>query len=326
MSPRGEGGDGRDGVLGRSASPRAPQSPLLETLRPDQTLQLDTEAVTRYREARLQGTLLVIDGLHADVGSHLVVVDEVVIGREPAGLQLRDGRISRRHARVRRVDNSCEINDLSSTNGTLVNGVRVEGQRPLADGDKILVGNTLIKFTLVDETEARYLRRMERLAGTDALTGLLAKHRFDSLLQEAVRFARATSAPLSMMMMDLDGIKAINDAHGHQLGERTITEVGRLLGRRVNPHAEACRFGGDEFCFFLRHTSLERAEEVAEQIRGDVRQLRVTVDDVTVRVTISISIGIAELTAEMASADELMAHADRALYRAKAAGKNAVCR
>lgn len=303
--------------------------------KPDQTLRIDGDEIARYRDqqtARRRGSLLVIAGAPADVGAHILVDARVVIGREPqsptaptdeeAFLQLRDGRSSRRHAAVEPRDGDYVLMDLGSTNGTLLEGAVIGGTQTLRDGHKITVGQSLIKFTLVDDTEAAYLKRMERLAGTDDLTGLLAKHRFDALLADAVRSAHSNHMPLAVLMMDMDGLKAINDAHGHHMGAYTISEVGRMLGEILAGRGEAARFGGDEFCAFLPGLVLDRAKLVAERIRREVAQATFTHNQATAQATISV--GVAVLTDDVLTGEQLLQRADRALYRAKAGGRNQV--
>ena len=269
-----------------------------------------------------RGSLLVIAGAPADIGAHLVVRTEAHIGRDTGTLRLRDGRVSRRHVRVWQEDGRYFVEDLGSTNGSRLNGRALERPSPLGDGDKIYVGSTVLKFTLVDETEANYLARMERLAGTDPLTGLHAKHRFDSILEESLRTARLANKPLCLLMMDMDGLKSINDRHGHRMGAHTIATVGHALGQVLRGRGEACRFGGDEFCAYLPGLSLARARLVAEEIRLVVEEGTYELDNASVKATISI--GVAAAGPEQSTPATLLAAADRALYRAKAAGRNCV--
>ena len=285
--------------------------------------QVPTGLIEAIKEGTgLTGSLLVIGGAAADVGTHHVVHESCVLGRDPEDILLRDPEISRRHAQVRAESGVHFLRDLDSTNGTLLNGVAVHGEEILRNGDKITLGRTVIKFTLVDPAEARLLDRMSALAGSDPLTGLMAKHRFDAMLSDCFDVARAEGSELSVLMMDMDGLKAINTAHGHQVGAHTIGEVGRMIGRIVGLHGEACRFGGDEFSALLPGSPLPVATRIAERIRQAVEETTFRLGDVEVSPTISI--GVADTSSAHASVRELVTAADRALYRAKDAGKNTV--
>jgi diguanylate cyclase (GGDEF)-like protein len=250
------------------------------------------------------------------------VGDEALIGREQGLLPLRDGRISRRHCILRFREGAYWIEDLGSTNGTQVNGRPITEPYKLSGGDQIFVGCTVIKFTLVDHTEENYLRRMERLVGTDALTGLVAKHRFDAALAEALRTAHMTRRPLSVLMMDMDGLKQVNDTHGHHAGANTISCVGKIIADFFRGRGEACRFGGDEFSAYLPGVDIQHAVSVGEQICEVVRTTSFPFKDIDIRV--SISIGVAELLPEIATMEQLLHLADQALYRAKRAGRDRV--
>jgi diguanylate cyclase (GGDEF)-like protein len=304
-----------------------PSIPAASTIRPDQTLRMTREMIEQYQQAQgvqRKGSLLVIAGDPADVGLHRLVEGEVVLGREPTGFHLRDGQISRLHAAVSLdpAEGRFLIRDLGSTNGTLLNGDQVADQRSIQDGDQIQLGNTVIKFTLVDDTEADYLRRIARIASTDSLTGLVAKHRFDALLETMTGEAAARGLPFSALMMDMDNLKAINDRHGHHTGAGTIQQVGELIGRIVAGKGEACRFGGDEFSAYLYGLTLAEARGVAEEIRASVERTEFEV--LGKKVKTSISIGVAEMAGGVTKGQDLLARADRALYRAKAKGRNCV--
>jgi two-component system cell cycle response regulator len=293
----------------------------------EETIRLNTADLLRFQQQYKQkdkhrGSLLVIDGTRADLGSHVTVENETIIGRETSGLQLRDRKCSRRHALVSRRENNYVVRDLGSTNGTFLNGVPLENEQPLRDGDKIVLGQTVIKFNLVDETEADYLKQVEQLVTTDDLTGLLAKHRFDAALEQAIHSAQSAGAPLGVLMMDMDGLKAINDRHGHQVGAFTISQVGLLIGRILEGKGDACRFGGDEFSAFLPRHDLTETKAVAEQIRHEVEVAQISHGQV--KVNARISIGVATLPGNVRDVEGLLSLADHALYRAKAKGRNVV--
>jgi diguanylate cyclase (GGDEF)-like protein len=293
------------------------------TLSPETTM-VGLEAPVRGGEERV-GSVVVIAGAAADVGLHDRVDDECVLGRAGADLELHDARISRRHARVFREDDQWWVEDLGSTNGTSVESptgpIRLNSRAILRDGARIFLGSTVVKFSLIDETEARYLEQISRLAATDPLTGLHATHRFDSLLDEAIRVARMTGTPLAVLMMDLDGLKAINDRHGHRFGAHTIATVGQALLVRLREVGEGCRFGGDEFCAYLPGADLDRARAFAESFRQWLEGCALELDGIPLAVTISVGLAVG---APPGSRSDLAAAADAALYRAKAAGKNRV--
>jgi len=268
------------------------------------------------------GALLVIDGSPSNLGMHVPVGTEVICGRDPQGLGLRDTRASRQHCRVWRVSGGYRVEDMGSTNGTTVNGDVIEGMMPLREGDRIGVGRTVLKFTLVDSTEAYYLRRMEDLARRDALTGLPAKHHFDALLEDAFQRSVKDGTSLVYWMLDLDGLKAVNDRHGHRMGAATIRRVGSMLDEALDDAGVATRFGGDEFSVFQEGVSLAEAAERAERLRATIAEATFSLDSKDVSVTISI--GIAARTDVMVFSSELVEAADRALYRSKDAGRNVV--
>jgi diguanylate cyclase (GGDEF)-like protein len=289
----------------------------------DQTIRLQREDLLPFQtKEKRKGSLVIIAGTPADVGNHTVVGDAVLLGREGGPLPLHDGRVSRQHAVVEYQEDAYWIKDLGSTNGTRVNDDPVVGPRRLTDGDHIALGGTVIKFTLVDCREADYLSQVERLVGTDSLTGLPAKHRFDAALTEAIRVARATGQRLAVLMMDMDGLKKVNDTYGHHAGASTICRVGKLIGQAVRGRGEACRFGGDEFSAYLPGTNLDGAMSIGEQIRQLVQAAQFSLAEARFRVTISI--GTAELTPHIVNLEQLLDLADQALYRAKHSGRNQV--
>jgi|GEM_PF-858885 two-component system, cell cycle response regulator len=310
---------------GKGKDPRPAVPAGVETLRPYHSALQSADLLSAIAQRRLEeqkGSLVVIAGTPADIGAHLRIADRVVIGREQGGLKLRDGLLSRNHALVTRGEDGYWVEDMGSTNGTMLNGVALTERRKLSPEDRITLGKTVIKFTIIDATEASYLDEMARMSSTDSLTGLVAKHRFDAALEEAFRVARIRQDPLSALMMDMDGLKAVNDRLGHHVGAGTISKVGVLISQIVGDRGEACRFGGDEFAAFLPAMPLEAAREVAEKIRFAVEDT--TFEIGALKVNVHISVGIAELDAQIATSAELLNRSDQALYRAKEKGRNQV--
>ncbi len=277
---------------------------------------------------RAQATVVVVQGSDADLGAHARVETRVVIGRESrSALSLADPGVSKQHAAIEAVEGlggrvSYHLHDLGSTNGTLVNGAKVKRPRKLKDGDKITVAGTVLRFMVGDSIDAAFLAQVDAMLSTDELTGLLARRRFDASLDEALRTAQANGTKVALLVLDVDGLKAINDAHGHAMGAFTIAQVGRLLAEVVGRQGVATRFGGDEFVAFLPGLDRAAGVAVAEALRARVAAHRFSREGVTVGATLSI--GVAVFPDRARSAQALFEAADRALYRAKAAGKNQV--
>lgn len=177
-------------------------------------------------------------------------------------------------------------------------------------------------------------RRLQRLAATDDLTGLHNLRSFEAHLDELVRLSGASGKPLSMLVLDVDRLKSINDRHGHLAGAEAVRLVGGVLAARLPPEAVACRYGGDEFAVALPQHTVDQALAVAGDVRLKVSELAPVLAGISFpRGALSISVGVACLdaseswsAANEASAREagesLFKAADRALYDAKQSGRN----
>jgi two-component system cell cycle response regulator len=270
--------------------------------------------------------VMVLNG--ADLGKRYVLNDaSYVIGRNPdkSNIVLDDRAVSAMHTRI---DYNARkqrffITDLKSKNGIWVNTRRIENA-PLSPGDKIFIGRTILKFNIEDAFEDSFHSTVDKLMNVDELTGLPVKRIFDYKL--GVMFVKSTrrGRPLSLLMMDMDGLKSINDTHGHQLGSHSIATCGKIIGEIIWKQGQACRYGGDEFIAYLRNTPLPEAEMIAEKIRGTIAAHTFKLNGTAV--TPTISIGVSERTEATQTPDDLARHADEALYRAKEAGRNIVCR
>jgi len=271
------------------------------------------------------GCLTVIRGRGNDLGKLMVLEGPVVIGRgDDADFVIDDFRASRRHCRVNREDaDRYVIEDLDSTNGTHVDGARVVGTQPLSAGQKVFIGNTVLRFQLYDAMDLKFSSQITHLLGTDPLTGLQSKRTFDDALDYAITQAARAGEPLSLMMMDMDGIKQINDTHGHLFGAYVIEQAGKLIDKVLAGRGQASRFGGDEFTAFMRGRGKKSALQVAEKIRADLEGAAIEKDGIPLHPTICI--GVATLPDDGRDLVSLVSAADKALYEAKAQGRNRVC-
>jgi two-component system, cell cycle response regulator len=260
----------------------------------------------------------------ADIGVHVFIDGPTTLGRDPlCKVPLHDFGVSRQHARITPDENGDYIlEDLRSTNGTRVDGIPITVPRILKDGEKIFIGDTVLRFALADEMEIDFHSEVATLVSTDPLTGLPSKRRFDQAMEFALQDARHAGSSLALLMMDMDGVKQINDTHGHLFGAHVIGETGKLIAQVLGTNGRACRFGGDEFSAFLPGYDLAAACQISERIRSVVETAGMEKDGIPLRPTISI--GVACYPDAGDELLELVAMADKALYRAKEQGKNRV--
>lgn len=272
--------------------------------------------------------LLIVAG--PDVGARKPLVKSIVVGRDPeASLALRDESVSWRHVRIEdRGGGEWAAVDLGSTNGTThvpKNGEphRIEGTITLAPGDRLSLGQTILEYDEEDALRAGYNEEIQRQLSVDELSGLWAKRRFDTQLLTTVAAAIRTGSPLSLLVMDLDGVKAINDTNGHEAGAFVIGTAGHVIGEVVGKRGFATRFGGDEFVAALPDTKKEDAVRFAEELRKRVADYDYAWNDK--HLSVGLSCGVATAPEDAQSSEELFNKADHAMYRAKRGGKNKVC-
>jgi len=167
-------------------------------------------------------------------------------------------------------------------------------------------------------------RRLEELATTDALTRLLNRRALLERLSAEVDRARRFRSQVSMLMLDLDYFKSINDQHGHLVGDAILRHVGALLAASIRTVDIVARYGGEEFVMILPETATDGAVVFAERLRERIREHRFEVDANRI-FHLTCSVGVATFpSARVTSTDDLFARADEALYRAKSGGRNLV--
>lgn len=280
---------------------------------------------TPERPSRLP-VLVVLRG--AQVGRrYLLNENGLVLGRRPDRADLvvpGDPQISSVHCRVERgpQPDTWQVVDLSSTNGTLIDGDRITTMT-LRDGDRLHLGTTVLKFCFHDELEEEFHRQVDHLMNIDDLTGLPVQRVFQTRFVDTLLVCARRKQPMAVYMMDMDGLKRINDTHGHLLGAHTIATVGKRLGVLVQQAGGVVsRFGGDEFSAFVPGLDRDGGLALGETMRAAVADEAITRGTAMAQPTISI--GYASFPADGQLAEQLTRQADEALYRAKAAGRNRV--
>ncbi|PYS88703.1 MAG: hypothetical protein DMF62_09075 [Acidobacteria bacterium] len=260
--------------------------------------------------------------------------EEVILGRAlGADVRINDYKASRRHAKVAKVLNETTklfdyvLTDFGSRNGTYLNGERIS-EVILQNGDKITIGEHILRFDLLDEIDREYQRQIHRLISHDDLTGLLSSRSFFSELRRETARAKVEGMPICVLMMDIDFFKNVNDTYGHLTGSKTIEEIGACIMDCVRAGDAAARFGGEEFAAFLLDAEITQALVAAERIREIIEKTEFSVirqGRPASKHHVTMSIGISSFPDDSKDPIELVEMADSALYRAKREGRNRVC-
>ena len=289
-----------------------------------------------------------------------------VIGRsEDTDLTLSNRDVSRHHAAVRFEGGRYIIEDLSSTNGTFVNGQKV-GEYRLRPGDEISIGDHSIIFDdgtssyfNIEETEITHRgketaiiadkftslgrkiddvslrkefkdiekivrksrKRLATLAHADKLTGLYNRQYFDKISGLEFDKARSGRKHLSILFVDLDHFKQINDQYGHKTGDDILRAVAWLIRQSCRKTDIVARYGGEEIVVILPNTVPKDATKIGEEIREIIAKQT----EHKLHIPVTVSIGVAAFPDDGASVSVVLDKADKALYEAKEKGRNRVC-
>src|SRR5262252_2498421 len=196
-------------------------------------------------------------------------------------------------------------------------------QRPRLSPAVLRSMNVLLEPAALALDSALRLKRAEELSVTDDLTQLYNSRYLNQVLRKETKRASRSGRPLSLLFIDLDGFKGVNDAHGHLNGSRALVEAAALIRGSARETDVAARFGGDEFAIVLPDTGSEGAFSVGERVRERVAAHQFLFDD-GLDLRLTASVGVATLPDVAASAEELIAAADRAMYHVKDSGKNGI--
>lgn len=197
-------------------------------------------------------------------------------------------------------------------------------KKPITDDD-IRVFSMLAGQAGLAIENSRLYEMTVQLGHTDSLTKLWNHGFFQKKLSEEIRLAARESQPLSLMMIDIDNFKNLNDTHGHQYGDYILTEIAQILRESARETDYLCRYGGEEFAVILHGTGTQQSFEIAERARVKVQNFRFEPPENHTEIKITVSIGVATFPHDAQTKEELIADADRAMYIAKFTGKNKTC-
>jgi two-component system cell cycle response regulator len=288
----------------------------------ESTRMFDSPAATGDVK-RDRAYLVVLAG--ASVGEmYKIESEETVIGRgQRAAIRLFDDGISREHAKITVEGSRIFLSDLGSTNGTYCNGLKVD-KKELADGDKILVGSTtILKFTYHDNLDEIFQKQMYESALRDGLTKAFNKKYFTDRLESEYTFSVRHATPLALVLFDIDHFKKVNDTHGHQAGDHVLSEISMLLTGALRAEDVFARYGGEEFGVICRGSDAAQAMVVGERMRKAVEAYKFVYDGTNIPVTISVGVAVLP-DPKVKDANDLVSHADQALYKSKHGGRNRV--
>jgi len=249
----------------------------------------------------------------------------LLIGRsEDADVVIDDESVSRHHAKIVRLPHDVfMVKDLGSKNGTFVNQLQIEAH-PLNEGDQIQVGDIALKFAVEDSIEAALRDRLYAAAMRDPLTNLFNRRAFDEQILRALAFSRRHQQPLSLVLLDIDHFKKVNDTYGHPVGDRVLEELAKVLTTTLRTEDFLARSGGEEFVIICAGNRKSQAIVLGERLLSAVRKhdFPMSVDS---SLHVTISIGVAEfLPDSQVQPEQLVAEADQNLYQAKSNGRDQV--
>ena len=244
----------------------------------------------------------------------------IVIGRDHGcDLLILHPSVSRRHCEIRLDDGRYRVRDLGSTNTTRLNE-RVVESAELADGDHLIIGESIVKFIGDGSVEAGYHEEVYQLASHDELTGLYNRRLFIELFERELARTERNGLPLAFAILDIDWFKRINDSYGHPTGDQVLRQVAQTIRHGMRTRDVAGRIGGEEFGLLIPDMEWDHVVEHMDAIRNAVGNSTYSLDGV--REVITLSIGVARCDAGHSNRPSLMRAADTALYKAKQDGRN----
>ncbi len=229
--------------------------------------------------------------------------------------------ISRHHARITFDGTQYWVADNNSTNGTYVNDEAVREQR-LRDGDQVRIGRSILKFMTGENIEVHYHEEIYRLMTVDGLTQVFNRRYFNEALEREFNRSKRYGRGMSLIALDIDHFKRVNDTHGHLAGDNLLRQIATAVKPRLRREDIFARTGGEEFGILLPEIAVDGARITAEKVRRIVESTPLRYEQQVIPVTVSL--GVSQMVAADATPEELYKRADERLYEAKQGGRNRV--
>jgi diguanylate cyclase (GGDEF)-like protein len=318
---------GRSGVVPAMTAERERRSDPIPKMWDDEGGDEETTGETNHipasRRANEFPHLMIMTGLGA---GRLIPIQGtgLVIGRSRhADVRVADEGVSRQHCRVTRFGSKVIVEDLDSRNGTVVNGTKVM-QAELSAGDRIQLGpDLIIQLSMYDDAEQTLARRLFDASTRDPLTRAFNRQYFAQSLENELSYARRHGSNLTVMMLDIDGMRAINQSHGQSAGDEVLRAVVDVITNVIRTEDVFCRYGGAQFAFILREP-LRTATRTAERLRMSIESARVSHAKKPLSVTASVGVAEVGEPGAQLTGEGLVKVAEKRLHRAKLLGKNRV--
>lgn len=281
--------------------------------------------ISKLKDVRASGEscLVMIAGPFLGKKYPLIDEDEFTVGRDEKNFIVIDmDNVSRRHAQVTHRMGRFFVNDLQSTNGTYLNDEEIREEQPLRSGDLVKIGSAIFKFLSGNNIEQQYYEEIYTLTICDGLTQVNNKRFFLEFIEREMGRCHRYQRALSLMMIDIDHFKQINDVNGHLAGDYVLRELAAAIKPRVRKEECFARYGGEEFAYVMPESGGDNTRKLAEKIRRLVEDHRFVFEGKDIKVTLSI--GVADLTGDMTEPMQFIKVADSNLYKAKKTGRNRV--
>jgi diguanylate cyclase (GGDEF)-like protein/PAS domain S-box-containing protein len=194
---------------------------------------------------------------------------------------------------------------------------------PLTASDGVVTHFVAIQRDITNQKDIE--RQLEILSTTDPLTGLNNTRSFNDLLKNDFSLYQRTSSKYSILMLDIDNFKTINDTYGHAIGDRALQTVSSTCQSMLRLHDHAARMGGDELCIFFPYTGKTAAFEVAERLRKKISECAISTETEEGITSVTVSIGVSEVEVNDSHHTDALKRADKTMYLAKNSGKNKTC-